>query len=134
MTQHPEIHLNFSPRGSRALRWKIVKAGRADGTREPVTSTISLGSKASGHGLLVRWGPSGETFVHRSTDVELEGDTTVTWIQITLVHHDGKTILCTDIPIQNAAAREHAIVHSGTLGKRAAEISVAYGKLLGEDL
>ena len=99
-----------------------------------VLDNISQGAQASGHRLLVRWGPSGEIFVHQSTDVELERDTTVTWIQITLIHHDGKTILCTDIPIQNTAAREHVIVHSGTLRKCAAEIFVAYGKLLGEDL
>jgi hypothetical protein len=82
----------------------------------------------------VRWGPSGETFVHRSANVELEHETTITWIQTTLVHYDGKTVLCTDVPVDNAAAREHAIAHAGAFGKRAAEICTAYGKLLGENM
>jgi hypothetical protein len=125
----PHLELRFSESADGFSTWKVMGIKKVVGCRMPITDAIDTGSEEVGHGLLLKWAPGGEAIIHRAADLETEQKPHVTWLETRLLHNDQITVIITDIPLTNTAAKEHALVNTISWNRRATEIWKIYEDL-----
>jgi hypothetical protein len=127
----PFIELRLSETADGSSTWKVTNMKKVTGPRTPVTDAMETGSEDVGHGLLLKWTTSGEAVIHRIADLDSEQKPNITWLEVRILHTDFVTVILTDIPLTNTAAKEHQLVNTVSWNQRAKDVWKMYQDLRG---
>ena len=78
----------------------------------PIMDALETGLEKVGHGLLLRWTPGGKAIIHHVANLDMEQKQNVMWLKVQMFHYDLATVIITDVPLANAAAKEYALVNT----------------------
>ncbi|KAF8233264.1 hypothetical protein L208DRAFT_1377360 [Tricholoma matsutake] len=71
----------------------------------------------------------GEAITHCVTDLRSKQKPNITWLEAQILHTDLVTVIITDIPLTNAAAKEHRLANTVSWNQRAKDVWDIYQDL-----